>query len=224
MLKHMIKRLLYSGLPVPGVLRPVIRAGYRGGVWLVEATAFARKLFWVEPVLRSVCAHVGTGLRAERLPYMRGKGTLRLGDRVNLSGRSCFYFMDGVGEDAPEVSVGDGTFVGDACTFSAACRITVGKNCLIASMVRIHDNDGHPLDAARRRCGERISPAECKEVVIGDNVWIGAGAVILKGATLSENAVIGTGAIVTGDVPANTVVAGNPARVLKTLGGEDEQR
>jgi acetyltransferase-like isoleucine patch superfamily enzyme len=109
----------------------------------------------------------------------------------------------------PEIRIGDGTFVGDACTFSAAKSITVGKGCLIAALVRIHDNDGHPLDAERRLNHESITAAECTDVVIGDNVWVGAGATILKGVTVGDNAVVAAGAIVTSDVAANTVIAGN---------------
>ena len=215
-MKAMLKRLLRRGLPVPRVLYPVIRAGYRAGVWIVEGLAFARKLVWVEPVLRAVCHEVGTGLRAERLPYMRGRGALALGSNVNLSGRSCFYFV-AVGDSPPAIRIGDRTFIGDACTFSAARGITVGPDCLIASCVRVHDNDGHPVDAQRRLAGDRLKAADCAPVSIGRNVWIGAGAVILKGVTIGEHAVIGAGAVVTEPVPAGAIVAGNPARVVKTL-------
>lgn len=216
-MKALLKRILYSGLPVPGVCRWVIARAYRAGVFCVESLAFAGKLFWVEPVLRSVCESVGTGLRAERLPYMRGRGRIRLGNRVNLSGRSCFYFMHGM-DVSPVIEIGDDTFVGNGCTFSAADSIRVGSHCLISACVRIHDNDGHPLDSERRRAGEPIGPDEAAPVVIEDNVWVGAGATVLKGVTIGENAVVGTGAVVAADVAPNTVVAGNPAKAVKTLG------
>ena len=218
-MKSILKKILYAGLPVPGVIRPMIRAGYRTGVFLTESLVFLKKLLWVEPVLRSVCERVGKGLRAERLPYMRGDGNLSLGDNVNLSGRSCFYFMSGM-DSRPSISVGGNTFIGNACTLSAATHISIGKHCLIAAEVRIHDNDGHPLDPARRRRGEPICSAESAEVSIEDNVWIGAQATIMKGVTIGENSVVATGAIVTQDVPADSIVAGNPARVVKELGAE----
>jgi len=215
-MKLMLKRLLHRGLPIPRMLYPVIRAAYRAGVWVVEGLAFVRKLIWVEPVLRAVCSEVGAGLRAERLPYMRGHGSLTLGAAVNLSGRSCFYFVPVAGT-APTIRIGDRTFIGDACTLSAACGITIGPDCLIASCVRVHDNDGHPVDARRRLAGERLTAADCASVTIGCNVWIGAGAVILKGVTIGDHAVIGAGAVVTNPVPAGAIVAGNPARVVKAL-------
>ncbi len=215
-MKLLLKRILHSGIPIPGLMKPVIRGAYHFGVFVVEVSAYIKKLFWVEPVLRSVCASFGGRLRAERLPYMRGKGELHLGEEINLSGKSSFFFMRVAGVE-PEIRIGDETFVGHACTFSAGKRIEVGNNCLIATMVRIHDNDGHPLDPERRRRHEGILADECADVVIGDNVWVGAGSTILKGVTIGDNAVIGTGAIVTSDVPANTVVAGNPARVVRQL-------
>lgn len=215
-MKILAKRLLRSGLPVPRCVRPLIRAAYRAGVFCVEALALVRKMLWVEPVLRSVCEHVGTGLRAERLPYMRGRGEIRLGDRVNLSGQSCFYFIHNV-SGTPRIAIGNDTFIGNGCTLSCGRRITIGNHCLISTMVRLHDNDGHPLDPARRLRNEPIGDAEVAEVIIEDNVWIGAEAKIMKGVRVGRDAVVGAGAVVTSDVPPGTVVAGNPARVVKCL-------
>ncbi len=215
-LRNFAKRILHAGVPVPGFLRPPIRGMYGFGVVCVEGFALVKKLIWIEPVLRAVCESVGSHLRAERLPYMRGKGRIRLGDHVNLSGRSCFYFMHEV-NTSPLIQIGDHVFVGNACTFSSAESIEVGDHCLISAEVRIHDNDGHPLDGKRRRSNARISQDEVSPVVIGSNVWVGAGATILKGVRVGDNAVIGTGAVVTQDVSADSVVAGNPARVVKNL-------
>ncbi len=215
-MKKIIKKLLYRGLPIPLMIRPLIRSAYGLGVVCVEGLAFFRKLVWVEPVLRSVCETVGEGLRAERLPYMRGRGRLRLGNRVNLSGRSCFYFPAVDGED-PVIQIGDDTFIGNGCTLSAARGITIGSKTLISAMVRIHDNDGHPLDPAKRLTNERLTAADIAAVTIGSNVWIGAEALILKGVTIGDGAVVGARAVVTHDVPERTVVAGNPAREIKHL-------
>jgi acetyltransferase-like isoleucine patch superfamily enzyme len=119
--------------------------------------------------------------------------------------------------ERPVIELGDEVFLGNACTLSAARRITVGAHSLISAEVRIHDNDGHPLDPARRRAHEPIAAGDARPVVIGENVWIGARATILKGVTIGSDAVVGAGAVVTGDVPAKTVVAGNPARVVGSV-------
>jgi acetyltransferase-like isoleucine patch superfamily enzyme len=181
-----------------------------------ESLIFLRKVFWVEPVLRSVCTEVGHGLRADRLPYMRGKGELKIGNNVNLSGRSSFTFMRGMPE-IPSIVIGDNVFIGNGCVVAAGTTISIGNNCLISGGARIQDNDGHLLDAERRRVGDRISPDDAKLITIEDDVWIGANVIVLKGVRIGKRAIVGAGAVVTHDVPPDTVVAGNPAVVVKTL-------
>ena len=99
----------------------------------------------------------------------------------------------------------------------------IGNHCLIAGGVRIADFDGHPLGADERRAGATFAAETVLPVIIGDDVWIGHGAVILKGVNIGDRAVIGARAVVTRDVPADTVVAGNPARVIKSLMNEIAQ-
>lgn len=229
-MKNQIKKILRMGIPVPKCMRPLLGGLYRLGVAVTEGLIFLRKFFFVEPILRSV-AEVGEKLWADRLPYMRGKGKLVIGNNVRLSGRSCFYFMnvasdgEGLQEDQegkeanrkkkPLIEIGNNVFIGNGCTFSSANSIVVGDHVLISAGVRIHDNDGHPLNAERRKVGERITDAETKPVIIGDNAWIGAGAVILKGVNIGSNAIVGASAVVTGNVPDNAIVAGNPAVITK---------
>lgn len=215
-LKQMAKRILATGLPVPGAVRPLIRLLYNGGVIAVEALTFVKKLIWIEPVVRSVCKTVGSGFMADCLPYMRGEGDIYLGDKVYLSGRSCFYFMHGMGT-RPEIRIGSRVFIGNMSTLSCGKRITIGDDCLISADVRIHDNDGHPKSPAKRRAHEPISPDDVADVVIGNNVWIGAGAVILKGVTIGDDSIIGAGAVVTRSVASGVIATGNPAQVVGNL-------
>jgi acetyltransferase-like isoleucine patch superfamily enzyme len=214
-IKNTVKTILGIGLPAPAIVRPVIRGFYYAGVIITESLIFMRKALWVEPVLRSVCAEVGRKLRADRLPYIRGKGCLRIGSEVNLSGRSSFYFMSNM-PVKPVIEIGNNVFIGNGCTFSAASRIAVGDGAFISAGVRICDNDGHPLDAVRRMAGDPIRPDEVKPVTIEAGGWIGASAIILKGVTIGRGAVVGAGSVVTRDVPADTVVAGNPAVIVKS--------
>jgi acetyltransferase-like isoleucine patch superfamily enzyme len=220
-MKKIAKAILKGGLPVPGFVKPVIRAFYFLGVGVCGGLVFLKKFFWVEPVVRSLCDHVGKRLRAECLPFIRGQGRISLGDDVNLSGRSCFYLMRGMTEK-PVIDIGSNVFIGHGCTLTAAKRISIGNHCLVSAGVRIQDNDGHPLDAAKRIAGEKISPEGVAPVTIQDGVWLGAKAIILKGVTIGKNAVVGTGSVVTKDVPAGTVVAGNPATVVRRLTVQDD--
>ncbi|ADO49576.1 maltose O-acetyltransferase [[Enterobacter] lignolyticus] len=98
------------------------------------------------------------------------------------------------------------------CVMLDVCPIRIGDNCMLAPGVHIYTAT-HPLDAAERNSGLEFG----KPVTIGDNVWIGGRAVINPGVTIGDNAVIASGAIVVKDVPANAVVGGNPARIIKML-------
>lgn len=89
-------------------------------------------------------------------------------------------------------------------------RITMGEGCAIARNVLIMDFDAHLITYEDGTTNRVTAP-----ITIGNNVWIGAGAIILKGVTIGDNAIIGAGAVVTKDVQANTIVAGNPAKPIR---------
>lgn len=93
-------------------------------------------------------------------------------------------------------------------------RIEIGNDCLVGDAVAIFDSDFHELNPSRRRLGS----GPVMPVVIGNNVWIGSRSIILKGVSLGDNSVIGAMSVVTKPVPPNTLVAGNPARVVRSLG------
>ena len=91
-------------------------------------------------------------------------------------------------------------------------RVRIGSNVLIGPNVQIYAVS-HPMDAEERRRGEEWG----EDVAIGDDCWIGGGAVICPGVTVGARCIVGAGAVVTKDVPDDTVVAGNPARVIRRL-------
>ncbi|MBO4383776.1 MAG: sugar O-acetyltransferase, partial [Clostridia bacterium] len=97
-------------------------------------------------------------------------------------------------------------------------HIYVGDNVMFAPNVTVA-TPGHPVDPDLRRKGLQFN----KDVHIGSNVWVGAGAVILPGVTIGENTVIGAGSVVTKDIPPNVVAAGNPCRVLREIGEHDKE-
>lgn len=98
------------------------------------------------------------------------------------------------------------------CVMLDVCPIHIGDNCLLAPGVHIYTAT-HPLDATERNSGLELG----KPVTIGDNVWIGGRAVINPGVSIGDNVVVASGAVVTKNIPANVVVGGNPARIIKTL-------
>jgi len=174
------------------------------------------KLAYIEPLFRARCDVVGQGLRIERMPFVTGKGRITLGSNVYISGLLNVGFHHRFPEE-PELCIGDGTFIGHGAGFNMARGIRIGNHCLIASFVTIMDNDGHPIEAERRRRGEKIDEHQAACVIIGDDVWIGTGAIILKGVSIGDRAIVGARAVVTKSVPSDAVVAGNPARLVKQL-------
>jgi len=109
------------------------------------------------------------------------------------------------------IFLGDRVFLNFNCVLLDIMPITIGEGTQIGPAVQIYAAD-HPRDPeARRKNLENGKP-----VTIGKNVWIGGGAILLPGVTGGDDAVIGAGSVVTRDVPAGAIVAGNPARVLKT--------
>ncbi|EOL8877620.1 maltose O-acetyltransferase [Enterobacter mori] len=98
------------------------------------------------------------------------------------------------------------------CVMLDVCPIHIGDNCMLAPGVHIYTAT-HPLDPVERNSGVEFG----KPVTIGNNVWIGGRAVINPGVTLGDNVVVASGAVVTKDVPANAVVGGNPAKIIKML-------
>ena len=108
------------------------------------------------------------------------------------------------------IKLGKRVFINHGCTFMDRGGITIGDDCFIAPKVCLITLDhGHAPDKRRTLIS--------KPIVIGNNVWIGAGAIVLQGVSVGDNAIIGAGSVVTKDVPRGVIVAGNPAKIIKTL-------
>lgn len=215
-LKWCARTVLTFHIPVAGPTRILFGLLYRVHVGIREGWLWAWRFFWCEPLFRSQCESVGQGFQMEQLPYLQGNGRIVLGERVRLSGKPSIHFgrpRMGI----PEFVVGDGTFIGHGCGFNIGRSVRIGRHCLLASDVQVFDMDGHPIDAAQRRAGEPSPADSIAPVSIEDDVWIGNGAIILKGVTIGPRSIVAARAVVTRDVPADSVVAGNPARVVKTM-------
>ncbi|WP_101759254.1 DapH/DapD/GlmU-related protein [Oceanicoccus sp. KOV_DT_Chl] len=113
--------------------------------------------------------------------------------------------------DQGEISVGDYVLISPGSRISAADKIVIGNSVMLANGVYITDSDWHGIYDRTKRSDE-VTP-----VIIEDNVWLGDNSVVLKGVRIGENSIVAANAVVTKDVPANVVVAGNPAKVVKEL-------
>jgi acetyltransferase-like isoleucine patch superfamily enzyme len=117
-----------------------------------------------------------------------------------------FYATGGAG-----TRIGRNVFVNQNCTFYDLGGIDIADDVMIGPNVNIITS-GHPLESSQRR-----SSVTAKPIAIGRNVWIAAGATIIGGVTIGENSVVAAGSVVTHDVPPNTLVGGNPARVIRPI-------
>jgi acetyltransferase-like isoleucine patch superfamily enzyme len=111
-----------------------------------------------------------------------------------------------------EVRIGAKTVVGQECTISAFQHVSIGRECIVADRVMLIDFDHGVVEVDRPVRAQGIYK---RDVRVGHNVWVGYGACFLRGATVGNNCVVGTYAVVTKDVPDNAVVAGVPARTLR---------
>jgi acetyltransferase-like isoleucine patch superfamily enzyme len=110
-----------------------------------------------------------------------------------------------------EIRVGRNVFINQNCTFYDLGGLDIADDVLIGPNVSLITS-GHPLEPSRRRAFTTARP-----IVIERNVWIAAGATVIGGVTVGENAVVAAGSVVTRDVPQNTLVGGNPARVIRSI-------
>ena len=116
------------------------------------------------------------------------------------------------------VQIGDGCLMSPGSRISASDEVILGDAVMMANGAFITDSDWHGIYDRIDR-DERVTP-----VHIGNNVWLGDHAKVLKGVTIGDNSVVAAGAVVTKDVPTNVIVAGNPAKIVKALDAERPMR
>jgi maltose O-acetyltransferase len=114
------------------------------------------------------------------------------------------------------ITIAAGTFVNYDCVMLDVAPITIGANCQIASRVQLLTAT-HPIDPGPRRRGWEYG----RPITLGDNVWLGGGAIVCPGVTIGDDTVVGAGAVVTRDLPAGVVAFGAPARVHRRIGARD---
>jgi acetyltransferase-like isoleucine patch superfamily enzyme len=148
-------------------------------------------------------------------PFFLGKGLeLKIEPRGKIRFGRFVWIGDGTKIRCHEgaVEIGAKTVMGQECTISAYQRVRIGEQCVIADRAMFIDFD-HGIVEVERPI--RLQGIYKRDVEVGNNVWIGYGACVLRGVSVGDNSVIGTNAVVTKDVPANAVVAGIPARIIR---------
>lgn len=187
-----------------------------------------KRIWWkllVMPALRATGVELGENVQIQGRPIV----SLAAHSRIRIGAR-CVLCSDGqinaLGINHPvvlrtlrpgaEIVIGEDTGMSGGA-ICAAGSIRIGAGCLIGANVTLADTDFHALKPANRRYNKNPDEIAVASIVIEDNVFIGADAFVLKGVTIGKNSVIGAGAVVTRDIPANAIAAGNPAKVIKLI-------
>jgi acetyltransferase-like isoleucine patch superfamily enzyme len=159
---------------------------------------------------------------AEIRNYLGDPKAITIGAHSHINGQ-LFVFWNG-----GNINIGEWSHIGDGSRIWSQASISIGNHVLISYLVDIHDTNGHPIDWEERRLDEQELMAGkyriptktvSKPIIIEDDVWIGFKATVLKGVHIGRGAIITAGSVVAEDVPAWTVLAGNPARVIRELKG-----
>ncbi len=153
---------------------------------------------------------VSRSVRLNGRAVVRNRGVLSVGDRVRLAGHVSPLEFD-VGPGA-QLSIGDGSFLNFGTFVRARDAVSIGDGCQIGTYCVITDNLG--FDEALER---RDEPGASRPVRIGSNVWLASRVVVMPGVTIGDDSVVGAGSVVEHDVPPATLVAGAPARVIRSL-------
>lgn len=159
----------------------------------------ARRVLWR-------CSEVGPLARVWGRLRIDNHGRLTIGARLRVRGVPWASEL-AVAEGAL-LEIGESTFINAGVSISASRHVRIGSRCEIGPGVLIMDNDFHVA-------GDPSHHPPSRPIHIGDRVWIGARAIVLKGVTVGDSATIAAGSVVTSDVPAGSVVAGVPARVIR---------
>jgi len=158
-------------------------------------------------------ARLGRRVRVRGRPLVEGLGTFVIEDDVAIwSHLARTQLSAGPGAT---LRLGAGTFVNTGASISARASVDIGRRCQIANHVAIMDSDFHGII-------ERDRPEPPAPIVIEDDVWVAVRATVLKGVRIGRGAVVAAGAVVVSDVPPWTLVAGVPARVVRTLRAPDD--
>lgn len=139
-----------------------------------------------------------------------------LAELFNKNGKNTFIKAPFYCDYGFNISIGENFFANYDCIMMDNARITIGDNVLFGPRVGLY-TVGHPIDAEVRASGLEF----CQEIVIGNNVWLGANVVVNPGVTIGDNAIVGSGSVVTKNIDSSVIAAGNPCRAIRAISKED---
>lgn len=162
------------------------------------------------------CSYISIPIFQQKT-IISGKGTVKIGEKCGFGYKTGGFWRNGSIEIQPrykeaQIIIGNYVHTNNNIFICSLNKIIIGKNTRIGQNVTIMDFEAHNTDPLLR---SKIG--EIGYVDIGDNVWIGNNVTILKNSSIGENTIIATGAVVRGDFPANKIIGGIPAKVIKSI-------
>ncbi|MDI4668057.1 acyltransferase [Pseudoalteromonas shioyasakiensis] len=177
------------------------------------------RIFYYTPLFKSQIKGSKANLYLySGMPQILGKLEISCNDNTRISGISTFCGRSH-GSYTPKLIIGSNVDIGWQNAFSVGRKIVLEDDVRLAGRVFLAGFPGHPLNSERRALGEPDDECQVGDIIIKQGAWIGTGATVLAGVTIGEGAIVAASAVVTKDVPANTIVAGNPAKIVKQLEG-----
>ena len=173
------------------------------------------QMIWLNSKLKINGVTFGQKIRGNRI-LIKNTGTIKLGNGVYLNSYPAGeLYITGLLTHCEDSLIS----IGDNCKLNGTiihCRssVSIASDCLFGPGTRIVDNDSHRISIDKE---ERRKPPNSAPIKIEENVWVGMNSLILKGVTIGKNSIVAAYSVVTKDVPENVLVAGNPAKVKKTL-------
>ncbi|MEJ2763085.1 acyltransferase [Photobacterium sp. MCCC 1A19761] len=149
------------------------------------------------------------------MPLISGHLRIELGEQCRISGATTFSGRTSSAQ--PTLVIGNNVDINWQTTIAVGDRVTLEDNVRLAGRVFLAGYPGHPVDPLRRARGEPDDAHQIGSIHLKENVWVGTGCTILQGVTIGENSIVATGSVVTKSMPANVLIGGNPARVIKNL-------
>lgn len=211
--RRLLKRLAGTAVPLPRVLARTLyrERTLRHLLW----RGFKSKLYY-EPMLRAQATRVGTGLMLyDDIPKLFGQLDIKIGHRVRLEGDHSWVGMhESLGTS--ELVIGDDTYLGYQVLLYVGRSIRFGRHILVANRVQFFGYDAHPTDPFKRAAN--LAPDDANgTIAVDDYAWISNNVTIVKNVRIGAGAIVAAHSVVTRDVPPLTVVAGNPARVVREI-------
>jgi acetyltransferase-like isoleucine patch superfamily enzyme len=194
---------------------PPLRGGVRGLLRFMRANGMLNRTYAVLLLRLAWLKLRWRGrLQTDGIAFVCPKVTFEIGKdaRVVLGRWSWLGHGTKIRAHEGEVVIGAKSVLGQECTISAYQHVSIGRECIVADRAMLIDFDHGVVEVERPI---RLQGIYKRDVRVGHNVWMGYGACVLRGVTVGDNAIVGTSAVVTKDVPDNAVVAGVPARLIR---------